>query len=101
MIEMQEFSIRIGEGGQYAATLTCLPMESDQDLVWQGSIKFDNDILNFPVIFPHYDGIGSSTMYNEWVYHRQTSGGTHLMNLLEGWWEDVTALFERVKSLGT
>lgn len=95
----EEFSVRIGEDTPYAASLYCVPMETDDDLQWQGVIDFDDDALNFPVEIESYSGGESFVMYDHWIYPREVPGGAHMLSLLEAWWKSLTALFERVKAM--
>lgn len=96
---LEEFFVRIGEDSPYAATLRCIPIETDDDLQWQGIMEFDDNALNFPTEFPDYDGKRTFTIYDHWVYPREVASGAYMMSLLDGWWKDITALFERVKAV--
>lgn len=93
MKPLEEFSIRAGEGTPYAATLTCLP---DCENEWIGLIKFDDNDLNLHYDLSTYDD-KPFIMHEDWHYWERKSGGTHLMNLLEGWHKRIVDLFERVK----
>lgn len=98
MEKFTEISDRIGEGSEFAATLTISPFEYEGGTEWKGFIQFDNDRFNFPTELE--DSEGERTIFYEyWIYPAHKTGGTYLMNLLMNWWCDITALFERVRSV--
>lgn len=94
MIELEEFSIRVGEDTEFPALLTCTPNEDNN---WMGFVHFDNDLYNWPTSFSGYNGGAATTIYKDWKYPREVAGGTYLMNLLEDWHKDIVAFIQRIR----
>lgn len=101
MNKLEEFSWRVAEDTEFAATLTCIPFDEYDECYsnqWQGRIKFDNDAYNFPEEVGTYEDGKPFIMVNDWQYPGIKSGGTHLMNLLMNWHGQIVALFKRIRS---
>lgn len=93
---LQEFSERIGEGTEFAATLTCIPFDDGSE--WMGTIKFDNNDLNWPDVFEDSEG-GTLTIYSDWHYPGTVPGGTYLNTCLINWHGEIVALIERIRQM--
>ena len=94
-----EFSWRVGEGTDFAATLTCIPDEDAAgDPEWRGHLRFDNDAYNWKHALNRHDDTPYD-FYTDWVYPRNKNGGTYLMNLLVKWHSDIVELFGRVREV--
>lgn len=95
----EEFEIRVGEGTEFAATLTCSPYQDpDEGWMWNGWLQFDDNTFNLVWAFDNYDGTQSIDMPQVWKFPHDKNSGTYLMNLLEGWWRDFCLMFERVRA---
>lgn len=93
-----EFTLRIGDGTPFAATLTCVPVEDDAYVQWRGYIQFDDNTYNWPEFLSGYDG-ATMTIYEPWCYPRDVAAGTYMANLLTRWHGDIVAFIERMKQL--
>lgn len=98
MSDMEKFTVREGEGTEFAATLVITPIEDEEGIQWRGQILFDDDAFNWESQFPDYEGPVDVRMLQAWDFPNLKSSGTLMMNLLRGWHGEIVRLFQRVRA---
>lgn len=93
--DFKEIEWLAGENTEFSAKLTCWFDEEDCD--WGGRVLFDNNEFNWPVSFNADDEIN---MYEGWPFPGRKTSGTHLLNLLNHYHEEIVAFIKRMRQQG-
>lgn len=84
-----------GEGTEFSAKLQGFYDENEND--WGGHVLFDDNTYNWPVSF-NADGV--INMYEGWAFPGRKTSGTHLLNLLNHYHEEIVAFIQRMRQQG-